>query len=422
MAALLLCVMAASETGSTCVSDSAGMGISEYAHATNEAFISKVTSGHGRGFVPSMPLAAIDSAFRISPINLETERFLTYVSDNGWNNQLLNLLCAIDMARLTNRTLIVPVFQWPRRRGSAKVSVARLIDLGSLARLGVRVICEDEAGSVAAALAATPTRVIHGEGQPHRKRRMPRWSRDDWVRTAGVESADRSNVQVTCCLFWTWTLPPDIAREIYAVLRYHPMLEAAARQAAQPLLGAAGGGTYAAMHVRRGDKARVDSAYTAIFGGKMSTSFFARLARDEGFERGATVFVATDELDRSWFRPLADASSYTLTFAEDLDQRALLEALSAFPQALWADVLAILEQIVCINAQGGFVGSLPSTLSGHVVNARATRSMTAGGDSRPLFTKLHESCCDARTALDLLKLPEVQTLEQVPCVAAVEGC
>ena len=38
------------------------------------------------------------------------------------------------------------------------------------------------------------------------------------------------------------------------------------------------------------------------------------------------------------------------------------------------------------------------------------------------FTKLHESCCDARTALDLLKLPGVTRLEEVPCVAAVEGC
>ena len=44
------------------------------------------------------------------------------------NNQVLNLLSALDMARLLNRTLIVPPFQWPRRRGTAQVSVGRLVD------------------------------------------------------------------------------------------------------------------------------------------------------------------------------------------------------------------------------------------------------------------------------------------------------
>ena len=50
-----------------------------------------------------------------------------------------------------------------------------------------------------------------------------------------------------------------------SLIRYHPTLVNAAREAAAPL-----GPSYAAMHVRRGDKAVVDKAY-AIFGGKMTT-------------------------------------------------------------------------------------------------------------------------------------------------------
>ena len=111
-----------------------------------------------------------------------------------------------------------------------------------------------------------------------------------------------------------------------------------------------------------------------------------------------------------WFEPLA--AHYTLRFVDDLDQPSLVDALSAFPQPLWPDVLAILEQIVCIGARGGFVGSLPSTLSGHIVNARA---VDRPSDHRPLFTKLHETCCDERTALDLLRLPKVSSLADVPC-------
>ena len=63
----------------------------------------------------------------------------------------------------------------------------------------------------------------------------------------------------------------------------------------------------------------------------------------------------------------------------------------------------------------GFVGSLPSTLSGHVINMRRVHG--GGSDERrPLFTKLHELCCDERTAIDLMRLPGVKTLADVPCV------
>lgn len=180
------------------------------------------------------------------------------------------------------------------------------------------------------------------------------------------------------------------------------------------------------MHVRRGDKAHVDSAYRDLFGGKMTPEFFLGLMVDEGLHKckppDCVVFVATDELNRTWFDPFREAG-YALRFADDLKQPPLLDALSSFPQPLWPDVLAILEQIVCIHATEGFVGSLPSTLSGHVINARHAAAAALGGASaasgrhngRPLFTKLHESCCDERTAVDLLRLPGVTTLADVPC-------
>ena len=45
----------------------------------------------------------------------------------------------------------------------------------------------------------------------------------------------------------------------------------------------------------------------------------------------------------------------------------------------------IWTQIVCAEAPGGFVGSLPSTLSGHIINVRRAQHPT---DMRPLFTKV----------------------------------
>ena len=261
--------------------------LSAYAHSSNTDFIEKVTAGKFREFQASSAMAMpavvrIDGS--LAPINAVEDRFLSYDSINGWNNQLLNLLCALDMARLLNRTLVVPPFAWPKRRGDARVSVSRLIDVRSLASLGVRVVCEDEHGSVKGALtpalhaAGRTTSTIPGEGQPHRKSRMPRWDRDAWLRERQADTTGL--LRVTCCLFWTWALPEDVALEMYRTVEYHPSLVAAAREAAAPL-----GLGYASMHVRRGDKASVDRAYSAVFGGKMTPPFFVLLVTEVGESR-----------------------------------------------------------------------------------------------------------------------------------------
>ena len=133
-------------------------------------------------------------------------------------------------------------------------------------------------------------------------------------------------LRVTCCLFWTWVLPDSVLKELHATVSYAPSLVAAARAAAAPL-----GPSYSAAHVRRGDKVHVDKAYTALFG-QMEPSYFLRLFADEGFPAGGNVFIATDEGDGRWFDPMR--AKYNLSFAADLDQGPLLDALSAFPQPL----------------------------------------------------------------------------------------
>lgn len=414
-----------------------GIPLATYAHQLNTDFIDKVTAGQARSFVPSVPPALLLPATgTLQPIDATSTKFFTYESINGWNNQLLNLFYAIDISRQLGRTLIVPPFHWPRRRGDAAVSVGRLLDLGSLSRL-LPVVAEDEHGSVAKALEAAGATIQHipGEGQPHRKRGMPRWRRDEWVEQHRGDGA--AVLRVSCCLMWSWLLPDDVARELYAAVVYHPSLVSAAAAASAPL-----GAAFGALHVRRGDKTHVDQAYRDVFG-KMTPAYFLRLMADApafafggaaagaaaapgALPAGAPLFVATDELDRGWFAPLA-AAGHPLAFVDSLDQAALLTALAAFPQPLWADVLAILEQLVCLRA-AAFVGTLPSTLSGHVVNARAVAAARTGAArdaaeaKRPLFVKLHESCCDARTAEDLLRLPGVRTLSDVPCSAHEPWC
>ncbi|KAL1530065.1 hypothetical protein AB1Y20_000987 [Prymnesium parvum] len=373
----------------SCSDDGKQLPLATFAHTSNEYFVEKATRRE-RWSGPQVQQPAViteDGALRV--VALDATKFLTYESDNGWNNQLLNVLCAIDMARLLNRTLIIPPFRWQRRRGQASVSVGRLLDLRSLAPL-LPLLVEDEHGSVQAALAEAGALVktIAGEGQPHRRSGKPRWNRQRWV--DDFVKDDAQVLKVTCCLFWTWSIPSEELRRLHQSLRYSFALEAGARAAAESL-----GPGFAALHVRRGDKLHVDRAYTRMFG-SMDQNYFMRLMELEGFERGASVYVATDEPSRDWFAPIREV--YNLSFVENLDQKPLLDVLAAFPQPLWADVLAILEQIICIQAPNGFVGTLPSTLSGHIVNARVVKS--ARNDAT-MFTKLHELCCDPLTQADL---------------------
>lgn len=255
MASSLLLQLLASDP--SCAADES-VPLAQFAHTANEEFISRALQR--QRFVPA-PLSpvVVGASGSLTRADLSEGKFLTYDTDNGWNNQLLNLLCAIDMAKLLNRTLVVPPYRWQRRRGVASASVGRLIDLRTLGRL-LPLIAEDEHGSIAAALeaAGVTTTLVHGEGQPHRKRRMPRWDRQTWIDTHASDPARM--LRVTCCLFWTWALPDEVLRKIHEQLAYAPALVSAARAAAATL-----GASYGAMHVRRGDKLKVDRAYSDLF-------------------------------------------------------------------------------------------------------------------------------------------------------------
>ena len=132
---------------------------------------------------------------------------------------------------------------------------------------------------------------------------------------------------------------------------------AAARDATRPCTSA-------------GDK-EVDLAYTAPW---RLAPITLRSRERPGF-RSTTVFVATDELDRA-VRPLRDAG-YTLRFVDDLAQPPLLAALTAFPQPVWRTCSRYWNRSASTRS-AGFVGSLPSTLSGHIVNAPREAVPTRG--------------------------------------------
>ena len=81
---IILCSVAADDD-SSCETDGA-LTLSSFAHTSNTAFIEKVSQKRAREFSPAVPPAVIDSNGRLQLIETATDKFLSYVSDNGWNN------------------------------------------------------------------------------------------------------------------------------------------------------------------------------------------------------------------------------------------------------------------------------------------------------------------------------------------------
>ena len=82
---IILCSVAAADD-SSCETDGAALTLSSFAHTSNTAFIEKVSQKRAREFSPAVPPAVIDSNGRLQLIETATDKFLSYVSDNGWNN------------------------------------------------------------------------------------------------------------------------------------------------------------------------------------------------------------------------------------------------------------------------------------------------------------------------------------------------
>ena len=102
---IIVASLAAADEASCDAPPEPALPLSAYAHTLNEDFIAKVAAGHARAFRPAVPPASFDASGTLHAANFAADKFFTYDTNNGWNNQLLNLLCALDMARLLNRTL-----------------------------------------------------------------------------------------------------------------------------------------------------------------------------------------------------------------------------------------------------------------------------------------------------------------------------
>ena len=106
---------------------------------------------------------------------------------------------------------------------------------------------------------------------------------------------------------------------------------------------------------------------------KLKLTYWIERMLEKKFEKNISIYIATDEVVKKWYRPLED-SGYKLYFAVDLQQYL---SFNGIRQKFLKDFMAIYEQCICELA-GKFVGAPASTYSGLIYRHRSEVQMRDG--------------------------------------------
>jgi len=104
-----------------------------------------------------------------------------------------------------------------------------------------------------------------------------------------------------------------------------------------------------------------------------------------------TLYIATDEEDKTWFKPFSDAG-YNLFFAEDFSDQLRLGNVSP---AVTQDMLGLCEQLICAHADH-FVGSYYSTFTMYIKRLRKQLTWKKGMMRKPYTSIVWAGTTDDR--------------------------
>jgi GDP-fucose protein O-fucosyltransferase len=110
-------------------------------------------------------------------------------------------------------------------------------------------------------------------------------------------------------------------------------------------------GGFDTMHVRRTDFKDLPTYQDGVVGAE-------QIVRDSYFQQGRTVYIATDEKDRTFFEPLT--KNYTVLFFHDFDH--LIKGMDP-------NYFGMIEQLVCAKGDK-FVGTYYSTFTAYINRIR----------------------------------------------------
>lgn len=143
------------------------------------------------------------------------------------------------------------------------------------------------------------------------------------------------------------------------------------------------GHPFNAIHVRRTD-------HPSSF--RIKQDYWLQLlnARD-AVNLTKTLYIATDEEDKTWFKPFSEAE-YNLYFAEDFSDQLRLGNVNL---AVIQDMLGLCEQLICAHADH-FVGSYYSTFTMYIKRLRKQLSWKKGMLRKPYTSIVWAGTSDDR--------------------------
>lgn len=297
------------------------------------------------------------------------EKYVLYNPTGGWNNQRECFEYALEIGKLLNRTVLVPMSSkhassWSKYLAfpqSELFPLDRILNFKTIWKYHRAKPLNRTVNAIANAMKKIlgPSRVKNEFYEIFRPYKVD-WGAQDVLEWRSI------NAKVIYLkghvMYHKWFSTPKIV-QIRQHMQYTDWIRASAIEAASMIGPTQPNGLmpqFSAAHIRRGDKSdRTLSAYA-----------FISLLKRAGVKSGSTVYIATEpSRDNSYFRPLVNA--FNVTFSQKLSHRSepFRKFKYAFPLELRADMMGIIEQLICVQGKA-FVGSPGSTFSSFITFMR----------------------------------------------------
>lgn len=310
-------------------------------------------------------------------IRRDGTKYFIYSPSGGFNNQREELAYAIEIGKLLNRTLYVPMagrhtnfFQSYERLAGTKdlFPMDRILDFPYLETYGVPLV------PLNITLMRFVAKFIKQVGEnsveilfhPERPSQIERWHKPEVL---SLRKYNKKLLFLRGRGFYHRWFASSTMTKLKMRFRYSKYLRDLAVKITENSIGK----NFYAMHIRMGDyKVSYDSPH--LFVQSLVRTARSRKWRTQKFP----LYVATDDEKKSGedFGPVYSAFSKVL-FANHISKDLVREYRKLFPQesGLRADMMGILEQLICAQAID-FVGTSTSTFSAWIQFMRALRKYT----------------------------------------------